>query len=95
MDKPIPVKAIFMANLQINRPTGLDKLAQLVLLFVRGQQQRSEQMNKQEWISGQMVKVGFLTLRVVRKTGFGWELESADGARVYEFTPYNGLARVQ
>jgi len=52
-------------------------------------------MTNQNWTSGEMVKVGFLVLRVVRKTGFGWELESKDGTKVYEFTPYNGLARVQ
>jgi hypothetical protein len=54
------------------------------------------------WHSGDTVKVGFMTLRAVRKLTtrecssdpFPWELESMDGTIVYHFTPYRGLQRV-
>jgi len=54
----------------------------------------------QDWNDGATVRVGFLTLRVVRKvaTPGDWrpdyyELVGANGAR-YEFTPHHGLERV-
>jgi hypothetical protein len=63
---------------------------------------RGQRMMKQEWTSGTIVKVGFLTLRAVRKLTtregpfdpYPWELESIDGTRVYHFTPHHGLKRV-
>ena len=54
----------------------------------------------QDWSEGSEVRVGFLTLRVVRKVATPgdhrpdhYELVSAKGAR-YEFTPHMGLERV-
>lgn len=51
---------------------------------------------KQSWAVGNLVRVGFLQLRVaaVRAEGV-YELESLDGTRQYEFTPYYGLTRVR
>lgn len=55
---------------------------------------------KQNWQPGTLVKVGFLTLRVVsiRAVRDGlpdlYTLESADGGKRYEFVPHNGLSRV-
>jgi hypothetical protein len=40
------------------------------------------------------VKVGFLTLTVLRRMPCGtWEL--AIGSKIYEFTPYKGLVRTE
>lgn len=55
---------------------------------------------KQNWAIGQLVRVGFLTLRVVAvvavKDGMPdiYTLRSVDGTRTYEFIPHNGLSRV-
>ena len=54
----------------------------------------------QSWACGSVVKVGFLSLRVVTcraaKDGLPdiYTLVSLDGTRLYEFVPYNGLTRV-
>lgn len=56
--------------------------------------------SKQKWDISSIVKVGFLTLRVVSckavKEGMPdiYELESLDCARRYEFIPHNGLFRI-
>ena len=59
-------------------------------------------MKPNEWTPGSMVRVGFLTLTVVRKAPerrvddgrpVPWLLEGSKG-RTYLFTPYNGLERV-
>jgi hypothetical protein len=56
--------------------------------------------NKQDWTVGKVVKVGFVTLRVVaaRAVYDGlpdiYNLESLDGSKRYEFIPHNGLTRV-
>lgn len=53
-----------------------------------------------QWVAGQVVKVGFLSLRVVTavavKDGLPdiYTLESLNGMRRYEFIPHNGLTRV-
>ena len=53
------------------------------------------------WTLGSVVKVGFLSLRVVGcrsvKDGLPdiYTLGSLDGTRRYEFVPYNGLTRAQ
>ena len=52
------------------------------------------------WEPGRIVKVGFLSLRVLGcqavKDGLPdiYTLESLDGAKQYEFTPHNGLRRI-
>ena len=55
---------------------------------------------KQQWHIGRIVKVGFLTLKVVdakknpdKYLPDIYVLESAKGTR-YEFTPYNGLQKI-
>ena len=53
-----------------------------------------------EWIPGSVVKVGFLSLRVVDcravKDGMPdiYTLVSLDGSKSYEFIPHNGLTRI-
>lgn len=55
---------------------------------------------RQSWAVGAVVKVGFLSLRVLGaravKDGMPdiYTLESLDGSRRYEFIPHNGLTRV-
>jgi hypothetical protein len=48
-------------------------------------------MSKQVWAVGEQVKVGFLSLRIVAKTGYGWILVNKDASKKYEFTPFHGL----
>lgn len=56
--------------------------------------------SKQDWSVGQVVKVGFLSLRVVGARAEKdylpdiYTLESLDGTRKYEFIPHNGLTRL-
>jgi hypothetical protein len=56
--------------------------------------------SKQDWQTGSIVKVGFLTLRVVSckpvKDSLPdiYTLESLDGRKHYEFIPQSGLVRV-
>lgn len=58
------------------------------------------QRSKQKWEVGAVVKVGFLTLRVLGVRAVKdwmpdiYDLESLDGSRRYEFIPHNGLTRV-
>lgn len=56
---------------------------------------------KQNWTPGSIVKVGFLTLKVVaiEPTPGDWKpdayhLESMDGSKWYRFVPHNGLERL-
>lgn len=55
---------------------------------------------KQNWSIGQIVKVGFLTLKVmgIRAVRDGlpdiYDLVSLDNTKQYEFIPHNGLRRV-
>lgn len=57
--------------------------------------------SKQQWVIGNTVRVGFLSLRVksMRAEYDGlpdiYTLESIDGSRLYEFIPHNGLVRIQ
>ena len=57
--------------------------------------------SKQDWTPGNIVKVGFLRLRVLgaRAVFDGlpdiYDLESLDGTKHYEFIPHNGLTRVK
>jgi len=52
------------------------------------------------WNVGDVVKVGFMTLRVVSIQAVKdylpdiYSLENLDGSRSYEFTPHNGLQRI-
>lgn len=56
--------------------------------------------SKQSWTVGAIVKVGFLSLRVLgcRAVVDGmpdiYTLESLDGMKRYEFIPHNGLSRI-
>ncbi len=59
-------------------------------------------MKPNEWTPGSTIRVGFLTLTVVRQAPekrtdrylpVPWLLEGSKG-RTYLFTPYNGLERV-
>jgi hypothetical protein len=56
--------------------------------------------SKQDWSVGQVVKVGFLSLRVVGARAEKdflpdiYTMESLDGTRKYEFIPHNGLTRL-
>jgi len=57
--------------------------------------------SKQNWTPGATVKVGFLTLRVVRAIATPGDfkpdeyiLESLKGDKVYSFVPHNGLERI-
>lgn len=51
--------------------------------------------SKQQWIYGAVVKVGFLSLRVLGIASDGsYTLESLDSARRYSFTPWSGLCRI-
>ena len=45
----------------------------------------------QVWAVGKTVKVGFLQLRIVAKTGHGWKLTNKDATKQYEFEPHFGL----
>lgn len=55
---------------------------------------------KQNWTPGQVVKVGFLSLRVVSARAVKdylpdiYTLSSLDGSKTYEFIPHNGLTRI-
>lgn len=56
----------------------------------------------QTWEVGEMVKVGFLTLRVTAKEPTpgdympdAYILINKDGSRKYRFVPHNGLERLQ
>ena len=69
----------------------------------RGMAKRSTDMitrTKQNWDNGSIVKVGFMTLRVlsVRAVFDGlpdiYTLESLDRSIKYEFIPHNGLTRL-
>lgn len=56
--------------------------------------------SRQSWEIGNIVKVGFMALRVVGvravKDGLPdiYDMESVDGLKRYEFIPHNGLSRV-
>ena len=55
---------------------------------------------KQDWSIGNIVKVGFMQLRVtgIRAVRDGmpdiYDMESLDSSKKYEFIPHNGLVRV-
>lgn len=58
--------------------------------------------SKQVWEVGEMVKVGFLTLRVTSKEATpgdyapdAYYLTDKTGTKTYRFVPHNGLERVQ
>jgi len=56
---------------------------------------------KQDWSIGSIVKVGFLTLRVMAvRAEYDfmpdiYTLESLDSSKQYEFIPHNGLSRIK
>ena len=49
---------------------------------------------QQVWAVGEQVKVGFLSLRIIAKMGYGWKLTNKDASKHYEFAPHLGLFRV-
>lgn len=55
---------------------------------------------RQNWSVGQVLRVGFLSLRVVSVRSERdylpdiYTLESMNGERKYEFIPHNGLERI-
>lgn len=57
--------------------------------------------SRQSWIPGAVVKVGFMSLRVLSaravKDGLPdiYTLESLDGRKRYEFIPHNGLTAIE
>ena len=59
-----------------------------------GMPYRSRKASTQVWAVGEMVKVGFLTLRIVAKTSSGWRLVNKDATKHYEFEPHIGLFAV-
>lgn len=56
---------------------------------------------KQDWTIGNVVRVGFLTLRVIAvRAEYDYmpdiyTLESLDSTKQYEFIPHNGLNRIK
>ncbi len=50
--------------------------------------------SSQTWEIGSMVRVGFCTLRVLERVGYGYVLTSPDGTKLYRFEPYIGLRRI-
>jgi hypothetical protein len=56
---------------------------------------------KQNWIPGKIVKVGFLSLKVLRAEAIKdylpdiYYLSNLDGSRFYQFIPHNGLTRIE
>jgi hypothetical protein len=55
---------------------------------------------KQNWSTGQIVKVGFLTLKILSVKAIKdrlptvYTLSSLDGKKIYEFIPHHGLTRI-
>ena len=56
--------------------------------------------SKQNWNNGSTVKIGFLELRIIGVKSIVdglpdiYELENLKGDKLYEFTPYNGLVKI-
>ena len=56
--------------------------------------------SKQNWNIGSTVKIGFLDLRIIGVKSIVdglpdiYELENLKGDKLYEFTPYNGLVKI-
>ena len=56
--------------------------------------------SKQNWNIGSTVKIGFLELRIICVKSIvdglpdNYELENLKGDKLYEFTPYNGLVKI-
>lgn len=61
---------------------------------------KSNHKTTQDWSIGNTVKVGFLTLKVIKAEAIKdhlpdiYTLTSLDGTKVYEFIPHNGLTRI-
>lgn len=59
-----------------------------------------QRSKNKDWSIGAVVKVGFLTLRVLAVTAIKdhlpdiYKLESLDGLKQYEFIPHHGLNRI-
>ena len=57
--------------------------------------------SKQNWSIGSTVKIGFLELRIIGVKSIVdglpdiYELENLKGDKLYEFTPYNGLVKIE
>ena len=66
----------------------------------KGREYHMITFSSQKWLPGEVVKVGFLMLRVVscRAVKDGqpdiYSMESIDGLRRYEFIPHRGLYRL-
>lgn len=58
------------------------------------------QSKNKDWKTGSIVKIGFMTLRVLSVRAEKdylpdiYTLESLDGSKQYEFIPHNGLHRI-
>jgi hypothetical protein len=69
---------------------------------MRGDPRQAGSMSaRQDWNVGEVVRVGFLRLRVLAKIATPgnylpdqYALTNADGSRFYRFIPHNGLARM-
>jgi len=61
---------------------------------------KAERKSGNKWEIGNVVKVGFMTLRVLGVRAEKdylpdiYTLESLDGTKKYEFIPHNGLTRI-
>lgn len=61
---------------------------------------KAERKSGNKWEVGNIVKVGFMTLRVLGARAEKdylpdiYTLESLDGSKKYEFIPHNGLSRI-
>ena len=62
--------------------------------------ERAARLSGNIWTAGSVVRVGFLSLRVVSARAEKdylpdiYTLESLDGSKRYEFIPHNGLRRI-
>lgn len=61
---------------------------------------RAKRNSNNVWETGSVVRVGFLSLRVLRVEAVKdflpdiYTLSSLDGTKLYEFIPHNGLRRI-
>lgn len=78
---------------------GKKRLA-LYIAWVYTKGMINQAKSSQKWEVGNIVKVGFMTLRVLGARAEKdylpdiYTLESLDGTKRYEFIPHNGLTRI-
>ena len=61
---------------------------------IYGMPYKRREPKKQAWATGETVKVGFLSLRIVGKVNGDWELINKDATKRYLFTPHHGLQAI-